>query len=321
MWLKNILARQFKRYQMSNLGSSYSQIIHPKDYSRLMSNEHLYISSADNFIIKTIKEYAPPSAEIVELGCGPGRVLSLVSAIEDINITGVEPDQQFADYARELVNKPNVQIITSNAEQYQHPKKADIFYSQGVHHHVPKGVSTYNYLRNISNSLKDYGIYILSDEFLTHYTNEEDREKKTVIWHAHIITDAIKNNFDYLAQEEAKTLLDDLYEGRANKGIKTKDQIRFVLSIVETIDNAARNGDTRLADRLAQDFLKELETFHNLNLQEDMSIDLSRGDYKICERILRQELEDTGFKIETIESIGPIQTSGALSIYILRKIQ
>jgi SAM-dependent methyltransferase len=304
---------------MSNIGSSYSQIIHPVDYMRLMSNEHLYISDADQFIVQKIKELAPTSTEIVELGCGPGRVLSLVSEIEGINLTGVEPDQQFGDYAKEIIKKPNVQIITASAEQYQHPKKVDIFYSQGVHHHVAKGIPTHNYLKNVFNSLKDNGYYILSDEFLAHYSDPVDRERKDVIWHAHIIADAIKNNFSYLAQEEAKTLLDDLFEGRACQQIKSRDQIHFVLSKVEMIDEAAQKGKGELANQLAQEFLEGLEAYHNLSLQGDVTVDLSRGDYKICEHILKQELEEASFKIEAVRSVGPIETSGALSIYILRK--
>jgi len=304
---------------MSNVGSSYSQIIHPTDYNRLMSQEHLYISEADRFIIQKIKELAPPSAEIVELGCGPGRVLSLVSELEDIHLTGVEPDSQFGDYAKKLIKKPNVQIITASAEHYQHPKNVDIFYSQGVHHHVSKGVPTHNYLKNVFNSLKDDGYYILSDEFLSHYTDLKDREKKTTIWHAHIIADAIRNNFDYLAQEEAKTLLDDLFEGRTSKQIKSSDQIRFVLSKVELIDEAAQKGKADLTNQLAQEFLEELESYHNLSFQGDITVDLSRGDFKICEHILRQELDEANFKIETMKCVGPIDTSGALSIYVLRK--
>lgn len=304
---------------MSNVGSSYSQIIPPTDYIRLMSQEHLYISEADLFIIQKIRELAPPFAEIVELGCGPGRVLSLVSEIEGIHLTGVEPDPQFANYAKEIINQPNLQIISASAEYYQHPKKVDIFYSQGVHHHVSKGIPTHNYLKNVFNSLKDDGYYILSDEFLSHYTDLKDREKKCVIWHAHIIADAIRNNFNYLAQEEAKTLLDDLFEGRTSKQIKSNDQIRFVLSKVELIDEAALKGKRDLANQLAQEFLEELEVYHNLSFQGDITIDLSRGDFKICEHILRQEIEGANFKIESVKSVGPIETSGALSIYVLKK--
>lgn len=305
---------------MSNAGSAYSQIIPPADYSRLMSHEHLYISAADGFIVQKIKELSPPSPEIVELGCGPGRVLSLVSEIEGIqHLTGVEPDPQFGEYANKLIEKPHVQIITASAEHYQHPKKVDIFYSQGVHHHVAKGVHTRNYLKNVFNSLKDDGYYILSDEFLSHYTDLKDREKKTTIWHAHIIADAIRNGFNYLAEEEAKTLLDDVYEGRTSKQIKSKEQIRFVLSKVESIDEAAQKDKGNLANNLAQEFLEELESYHNLSLQGDITVDLSRGDFKICEHILRQELEEANFKIETMKCVGPIDTSGALSIYILRK--
>ena len=56
---------------MPNVGSSYSQIINPKEYNEIMSHEHLYMSSADQFVVNKIKELATPFAEVVELGCGP----------------------------------------------------------------------------------------------------------------------------------------------------------------------------------------------------------------------------------------------------------
>lgn len=304
---------------MSNIGSSYSKIIHPQDYIRLMSDEHLYISETDKFIIQSIKDLSPPSAEIVELGCGPGRILSLVSEIEGIHLTGVEPDEDFANYSKKSIHKPNIQIVTSSAEHYQHPKKADVFYSQGVHHHIAKGEQTHTYLKNVFNSLKDGGYYILSDEFLAPYADSIDRESKVVVWHAHIIADALKNNFLYLAQEEAKTLLDDLFEGRTSKSIKSQEQIDFVLSKVQSIDEAAQSDDRELTNQLIRQFLETLETYHTLTLQGDMTIDLSRGDYKICDRILRQEIEEANFHIEMVQSIGPIETIGAFNVYILRK--
>lgn len=70
---------------------------------------------------------------------------------------------------------------------------------------------------------------------------------------------------------------------------------------------------------MASEFLAKLETYHNLNLYGDTTIDLSRGDYKICENILRQEVENANLKIESVKSFGPVETIGAISVYILRK--
>ena len=305
---------------MSNIGSSYSQIIQPEDYNRIMTEEHLYISTSDMYIAKKIKELTQPAAEVVELGCGPARVLSLISENQEINLTAIELDEGFLEYAKKLVKNPNVSFINEDVENYQHSKPVDIFYSQGFHHHIQKGQKTANYLKNIYDNLKDGGYYIISDEFIPNYTDDNDREIKIVIWYSHIIANAIKRGFSYLAQEESKTLLDDLYEGRTTANIKSPEQIDFTLSKVTAIDNAARGGDLETAITLAKEFLTQLESYYNITFHDDTTIDLTRGDFKVCESVLRKEAEMANFHVESIRSFGPIETIGAMSVYLLKKI-
>lgn len=304
---------------MSNVGASYSQIIDPKPYNEIMSKQHLYMALADQFAVNKIKELAIPSAEVVELGCGPARILSLMSEIEGINLTGIDLDREFLDYARSLIMKPNVQILEADVETYKHHKSVDIFCGHGVHHHIKKGIKTSSYLKNVYNSLKEGGFYILTDEFIPNYNNPKDREIKIVIWYSHIIAHAIKHKFTYLAQEETKTLLDDLFEGRTNKPIKSQEQIDLVLSKAVSIDEASRENNLEAAKRLAEEFLAELEIYHNLSSYGDATIELSRGDYKICESVFKQEIEEANFRIESVKSFGPIETIGAISVYTLRK--
>lgn len=304
---------------MSNIGSNYSQVIRPVDYNQIVSNEHLYMFASDQFLLKKLKEFTTPSSEVVELGCGPGRVLSLISNIEGINLTGIDLDGQFLDYARALVTKSHVKIIDADVENYKHHKKVDIFYSHGLHHHIAKGIKTFNYLKNTYNNLTSDGFYILIDEFLPEYKNQKDREVKVVIWYSHIIAHALKNNYLYLAQEESKILLDDLFEGRTVENIKSQEQINFVLSRVKSIDKASRQGSLGIAHQLAEEFLEALESYHNLASQGDITLDLSRGDYKICDRVFREEIESADFKIDHVQSFGSIETIGAVSVYILRK--
>lgn len=303
----------------TNIGGSYSQVIRPENYNQIVSNEHIYISSADQFLVKRIKELAVPLAEVVELGCGPARVLPLVRGIEKIKLTGLDIDSDFLDYARRIMKKEDICITAADIEIYQHDKEVDIFYSHGLHHHVSKGDKTINYLNNVWNNLKKGGYYILIDEFIPSYDNTQERELRVVVWYSHVIASAIKRNYNYLAQEESKIFLDDLYEGRANDNIKSQEQINLVLSRVEPIDQAARTGDLDKAQELSKEFLSELERYHNLEKHGDLTIDLSRGDYKICESILRKEIEKTRFSIESVKHFGPIETIGAISVYSLKK--
>lgn len=302
-----------------NVGASYSQIIQPADYNRIVSNEHIYMAAADHYLVKKIKELAFPSAEVVELGCGPARVLPLIGEIEGIRLTGVDLDDQFLAYAQQVIKNANTKIVVADIETYKHDREVDIFYSHGLHHHVAKGTKTTNYLKNIYNNLKKGGYYILIDEFIPNYYTHEERELKVVIWYSHVIANAIKNNFLYLAQEESKILLDDLYEGRTHENVKNQEQIDLVLTSVVPIDQAAKNGELNQAEQLAKEFLSTLEKYHNLEKHGDLTIDLSRGDYKICDKVLREEVKMANFNIEDIKAFGSAETIGSVSIYMLRK--
>lgn len=303
----------------TNIGDTYSKIIHPAAYNQIVSNEHLYIASADKFMLKKIREYTFPGAEVVELGCGPARTLPLVSEVEEISLSGIDTDNEFLLYAQEVMKDSNTRIISADVETYQHDKQVDIFYSHGLHHHVAKGAKTQNYLRNVYNNLRNGGYYILIDEFIPDYETPQERELKIVIWYSHVIAHAIRHSHSYLAQEESKILLDDIYEGRANINIKSQEQIDLVLSSVDTIDQAAKNGDLEKAKKLSKEFLSALESCHNLIKHGDLTLDLSRGDFKICDKVFKEEARMASFNIIDVKAFGPAETIGSLSVYTLKK--
>lgn len=69
-----------------NSNESYSDIIQPLKYNQIISEEHLYIKESDHCIMKLIEEKIKNNvmSELVELGCGPGRLFPLVSKIKNI---------------------------------------------------------------------------------------------------------------------------------------------------------------------------------------------------------------------------------------------
>lgn len=306
--------------QLNSLMDSYSSIISPEDYNHIITFEHLYIRAADNFIEKIIRDLAAEKTkEVVEIGCGPARVLQNIAKIPNINLTGVDADSVFLEYAARIIDNPSVNFRCEKIENFIHDKKVDIFYSQGFHHHVEKGEPTRNYLASIYNQLNSGGVYILSDEFIPNYGSENERSVKLVIWYAHIINNAMINNYNFLAVEEAKTLLDDLQEGDVNIGYKNDDQIHFTLSKVAEIDNAARECKLELAEQYAQEYLYQITKMFNTQQSNNLNMDLSRKDYKICDLVLRKEVEEVGFNIQATKTYGPIDNIGAMVVYILQK--
>jgi SAM-dependent methyltransferase len=286
-----------------------------------MSEQHLYISASDKYLADVIqREIGLSRAHVVELGCGPGRILPIVRrSIPNAHITAIEADEVFANYAESWTKNLDIKIILDDVEFCTFDSPVDVFYSQGFHHHVSKERKTRAYLQNIYNQLAPGGIYVLSDEFLPEYANENEREQRAIVWYSHIIAHALLHGYEYLAREEAKTLLDDIYEGRSSVQLKNNAQINFVLSKVTIIDNYARTNQKDKLAVVVADFQHFLETHHSLNLAGDVTLDLSRHDYKICERILISQIESAGFKVEEVSSFGPLKNIGAMSVYILRK--
>lgn len=309
---------------MAERTSTYSKIISPEEYNRIISFEHLYISASDRVIKELIESYRPKdrTAEVVEIGCGPARVLPLMAGIAGIRLTGVDHDSVFLEYAKQLVQEKSlsVHLVNANIADWKLGKAIDICYSQGVHHHIGKKTDTQTYLKNIASQLTKDGIYILSDEFLPEYRTEDERKIKAVIWYSHVIASAKRLNQKYLAQEEAKTLLDDLYEGSEQQDeVKNQDQIQLVLDACKTIDQEARNERTQGAEGLAKKFISELAKKRNIDQQGDVTIDLSRGDFKICDSVFKKEMQEAGLLVLEVRKIGPVDTIGGMAVYVLKK--
>jgi len=307
---------------MAQHTATYSKIIFPEEYNRIMTDEHLYIAVADKLIKDFVKKEVAGKAnpEVIEIGCGPARITPLFLQIPNIHLTAIDYDLDFIDHARKVLEPYNsmVAVINADVSTYTHSKSVDVFYSEGFHHHVQKGEMVTKYLKNIYNQLKDGGAYILGDENPAEYINPEDRLLKLIIWYAHIISNAKSSGFNYLAQEEAKTLLDDLYENYDNEAVKSKEQIDLVLNWVDKIDEASSENINE-ATFLAENFWEILKKKRNIKEIGDTTVDLSRGDYKISNSEFKREVENIGFKVEKVERIGPVKDIGGLYVYLLRK--
>lgn len=302
--------------------ATYSEIIGPEDFNRIYTEEHVYIAASDGDIQSLIKDgisSIPGVAEVVELGCGPARILPLIAEIPNIHLAGVDYDPAFLAYAKKRMAGSAVSIIFTDITSLTYPKPVDIFYSQGFHHHIQKGNSVQEYLSHVHSQLKDNGLYIIGDEFLPEYTSTHDRLIKVVIWYSHVIHHAKIRHFDYLAAEEAKTFLDDLNENSEIQNIKNQEQLDAVLTHVTPINQAAEAGDMEKATALAEEFLQKYSQLRNKQLHGDTTMDLSRGDFKICESEFKKEIEQAGFVIEKKKVKGPIEQIGAIVVYQLRK--
>lgn len=306
-----------------DLGSHYSRIIAPADYNQLMSHEHLYIGASDNYLKHEIAQRIADitDAEIVELGCGPGRLLPLIAQTHPRHLTLVDIDPNFITYAQEVANTLGfpANIVQSNIVTYQHTAPVDIFYSQGIHHHIAKNL-TQRYLENIHEQLTPNGVYILSDEFLPDYDTEEERKINAIVWYSHVIDHASQHGFHYLAQEEAKTLIDDLFEGQPELfSYKSIDHIDLVLKAVNRINVAALKEDFSTSYQLAKQLSINLSSIIVRRPSGNETLDLSRRDFKICNKKFKEEIQQAGLVIESQRFFGLNKKIGGMIAYVLKK--
>ncbi len=301
---------------------TYSQIIAPELYNELIA-KHVYIPEADRVIVKIVAAHTGDEpAEVVEFGCGPARILPLLRKIKSINLTGIDHDKTFVEYAKAKIRELElrVSVLEADATIYQHDGGIDVAVSQGFHHHVPKGEQTQNYLQNVYNQLRSGGIYVVGDEFLPHYKTAEQRLRRAVLWYSHVIAHALRGQHEQVAVEEAKTLLDDLAEGTEESVEKNEAQINYILHGVEHVDYDGNAVHLRKQNEKEIDaFLWGMTLIRSQPSENTPSMNLSRGDFKVCHSVFVQEVEVVGFKVIGVKTIGPIATIGGMAVYTLLK--
>ncbi len=301
----------------------YTDLIPQDDYVQTVWNQHIYIRQVNDQVFKLVKQRAEERAQLnlVELGCGPGLMLPRFAGIEGVRVSALDLDDKFLQYAHQLCQGVNVNFIQTDLTQpFELNAPVDVFYSSGFHHHVNKPEGVRCYLQQVAQHLSEQGCYLLVDEFIPHYTDENMREVLLVVWYAHVIAHALKSGHELLAREEAKTLLDDLVICREGQHYKQPQQIDLILQTVESINQQAESGNIQDARQQATEILSVLMAGFSKTGSGRRDMDLSRCDYKICQSALEQELGQVGLAIQEYHHFGPVDTIGALSLYVIGKI-
>jgi hypothetical protein len=100
------------------------------------------------------------------------------------------------------------------------PPRFDIIVSQGVHHHIPSKLFSddnqlldnnyrLTFLRLCRDLLSSDGVYIISDEFLLDYADEQSRRKNLDQWYRCVISTALADGYYELADLEQGFWLND----------------------------------------------------------------------------------------------------------------
>lgn len=298
---------------------TYGRTIDPERYNRFME-QHVYLPETDQALLRIIaqeiKNKGHPTTRILEVGCGPGKFTRKLGALPHTRLDAVDHDGRFLAHAQTIVPGATFHKLDVTSEPL--PGDMDIVISLGMHHHIAKGGPVDAYLRGVLKALKPGGLFLLADEVLAPYTNEGKRASATTMWHAHVITRALQSGHTGLATMEAQTLLDDIVGKPTAENPKSQAQIDQVLESVEAIDEASMRADLALARARAETLLRQVQEAAPGELTGNPELDLSRGDRKVHTRDVLEEVTRAGFRLDTVESVGPVDIIGGLAILLLR---
>lgn len=111
----------------------------------------------EDFVLEGIA--LEPGAEVLEIGCGLGRLLRPMSE-RAARATGVDISGEMIARARaSLADRPNVRLLTTDGELPQTPEASlDFVYSFVVFQHVPTRAAVSRYLAEAARVLKAGGV-------------------------------------------------------------------------------------------------------------------------------------------------------------------
>lgn len=201
----------------------------PAVYHREM-RRHLFIPDADAAIVALVcseigeSKMSRGEYKALEIGSGSGALTQKLMSAGILNIDTAEPAEALRNYWTHVVLKDwsgrrsgddfacRVQDLAVPGPEHLY----DILVSQGVHHHwVPEpdvlgerrleAIERHrrDLLWHCANLLKPGGAYVVCDEFVSEYGDDEATRKKNLdIWYECVIARALSDGLSALAQME-----------------------------------------------------------------------------------------------------------------------
>lgn len=121
-----------------------------------------YISKVigeDNKIIFFIKKYIKPNMDILEIGCGTGKLLQQIDNLStNLNLTGIELSNDMLNNAKKKIFNNNISFINSAIEDFLPNKQYDLIIMKQVLHHLS---SKEKIFKKLSEFLKTNGKLII----------------------------------------------------------------------------------------------------------------------------------------------------------------
>lgn len=117
------------------------------------------IEGDDNMMVPTIKNHLVPLANVLEIGCGTGKLLSQIDNLtSNIALTGIEMSSDMIGQIDKSKFKNSIQLINSSIEDFTTNESYDIIVMKQVLHHIASRKSV---LKKLGSHLKEGGVIII----------------------------------------------------------------------------------------------------------------------------------------------------------------
>jgi 2-polyprenyl-3-methyl-5-hydroxy-6-metoxy-1,4-benzoquinol methylase len=125
-------------------------------------------------LIEYITNNAPRNANILDLMCGTGYLLNIVSKKrKDLICEGIDLNKEFIEYAQ--TKKSDISFKIGDVLKWESNKEYDIIVCSGGIHHL-RDEDKDIFINRIAVSLDKKGVAILADPYINDYTNETERK-------------------------------------------------------------------------------------------------------------------------------------------------
>lgn len=318
---------------MSKIIQDYGTTVLPELYINILRG-HQYIPQSDqcigNIIFTTLNSKDSFSANVLEVGCGPGRILSEIAAKNEATFYGVDISESFINFAN-LISKgrTSYQVVDFSKEDQPiygwgrtETPAFDVIFMQGVMHHI-HGEDRAKFFKRSFDLLKPDGVLIISDEFIKDYESDDDRIMNVAKFYLHIIDEARKGGFDELAYEEAKNLIDDCFSGTKFAGLATEKTFQNIYEYARTINQMFYSyGSVAGLNFDANNQIRNMFTYIKLSVElltNSSAQNFNRGDLKVSLNVFLEEASLYGFKSQDIYKIGPVDQLGGMGVIVFKK--
>ncbi|MEI3614930.1 class I SAM-dependent methyltransferase [Pseudogracilibacillus sp. SO30301A] len=135
-----------------------------------------------NLIESYYPEYQSETDHIIDFGTGPGTSLvMLLEALPLLKVHAVEPSPVAFSYLKENISlyQSRVTIEQNSFLDVKLPNKVPIIMSTGASHHF----NTFFLFQKANELLKENGVLLISDEFISPYSSKEERKRNLIIHH------------------------------------------------------------------------------------------------------------------------------------------